>query len=334
MSNLSQIVADIKKGVFSPVYFLCGEEPYYIDEITDLIEAKALTEDEKAFNQTVVYGKDVVIDDLISTAKRFPMMAERQVVIVREAQHILSKVAQLESYVENPMQSTVLVFCCKYKKLDARTKFAKIVKKTGVVFESKKLYENQIPDWIISTLSKAKYQIEPKAAFMLVEFLGNDLSKIKLELKKLSISVPEGTLITPQVIEEHIGISKDFNVFELRGAIGNKDILRANRIANYFGQNPKAHPNVLTIGMLNSFFTQLLTYHGLKDKSKGSVAKALRVNPFFVDDYVTAAKNYPMRKVSQVIGLLREFDLKTKGVGAVSLAPSDVLKEMLFKILH
>ena len=202
-----------------------------------------------------------------------------------------------------------------------------------MVFESKKLYENQVADWIRKVLNGKKFQMEPKAAQMLVEFLGTNLSKISNELDKLILVLPEGTIISPAHIEENIGISKDFNNFELRKAVGNKNVVKANQITNYFSNNPKNNPTVMTVSLMNSFFTQLFLYHGLKDKSKGNVAKTLGVSPYFVDDYVTAARNYPMRKVSQVIGFLREADVKSKGVGA-NLSQSDLLKELLFKIMH
>ncbi|ANW95532.1 DNA polymerase III subunit delta [Wenyingzhuangia fucanilytica] len=333
MVEVKQLVTDINQGRIKPIYFLMGEEAYYIDKISEYIEKNILTEDEKGFNQTVVYGRDVSIDDIIGQAKQFPMMAERTVVIVKEAQDLSRTIENLVSYVENPLESTVLVVCYKYKTLDKRKKLIKAIAKKGVVFESKKLYENQIGDWISGVLKGKKYQINPKAAQMLVEFLGTDLSKISNELDKLMLVLPKETTITAQHIEENIGISKDFNVFELRKAIGKKEILKCNQIINYFAENPKSNPLVMTISLINSYFTQLLMYHGLKDKSKGNVAKTLRVNPYFVDDYVVAAKNYPMRKVSQIITYLREADVKSKGVGA-NLTDRDLLKELLFKILH
>jgi len=334
MTDVSKIVADIKQGNIKPIYFLMGEESYYIDKISEFIEKSILTEEEKGFNQMVLYGRDVSIEEIVSNAKRFPMMAECQVIIVKEAQELSRTIENLVPYVENPQPTTVLVMCYKYKTLDKRKKLAKMVGKTGVLFESKKLYENQVADWIRRVLSGKKYQIEPKAAQMLVEFLGNDLSRINNELEKLKVVVGDDKLITPKLIEENIGISKDFNNFELRKAVGEKQIVKANQIINYFAQNPKSNPLVMTISLLNSFFTQLLQYHGLKDKSKGSVAKALRVNPYFVSDYLSAGRNYPMRKVSQIIGLLRDADLKSKGVGASNLSQGDILKELLFKIMH
>lgn len=333
MNDVKLIVDDIKQGKLKPIYFLMGEEPYYIDKISDFIEETVLDESEKGFNQIVMYGRDVSVDEIVSSAKRFPMMAEHQVIIVKEAQDLTRTIDKLEAYATNPQPSTILVFNYKYKKLDKRKKVYKAIAKNGLIFESKKLYENQVGDWITKVLRGKKYSIEPKASQMLVEFLGTDLSKISNELDKLTSVLKEGTIISPNHIEENIGISKDFNNFELRKAVGNKDVVKANRIINYFSQNPKNNPLVMTISLLNSFFTQLLMYHGLQDKSKASVARVLGVNPYFVDDYVSAARNYPMRKVSQVIGFLRDSDVKSKGVGA-NQSQADILKELIFKILH
>lgn len=334
MDEVLKIVNDIKAGNIKPIYFLMGEESYYIDKLSDYIEDKVLTEDEKGFNQTVLYGRDVTIEDIVSTAKRYPMMAERQVVIVKEAQDLSRTIDKIESYAENPMPSTVLVICYKYKTLDKRKKVTKLLAKNGVVYESKKLYENQVGDWIKRVLAGKKYSIEPKANAMLVEFLGTDLSKINNELEKLQIILPKGSTITPKHIEDNIGFSKDFNVFELRKAIGDRNQLRAYTIADNFAQNPKDNPIVMTTSLVFSFFVQLLKYHGLKDKNPNNVAKVLGVNPFFLKDYDIAFKNYPMRKVSQIVGSLRDIDVKSKGVGANALPQSDLLKEMLFKIFN
>jgi DNA polymerase-3 subunit delta len=334
MESINQIVSDIQQGNIKPIYFLMGEEAYYIDKIADYIEKTVLTEEEKGFNQMVLYGRDVTIEDIISNAKRFPMMADRQVVIVKEAQDLSRTIENLVVYAENPQPSTVLVICYKYKTLDKRKKLSKVIGKSGLLFESKKLYENQVGDWIRRVLSGKSYKIEPKATLMLIEFLGTDLSKINNELEKLMLILPKGSLISPSHIEENIGISKDFNNFELRKAVGAKQIVKANQIVNYFAQNPRNNPLVMTISLLNSFFTQLLIYHGLKNKTKSNVASALKVNPYFVGDYDTAARNYPMRKVSQIISLLRDADMKSKGVGASNLNQGDILKELLFKIMH
>lgn len=334
MEEVKQLVSDIQKGLFKPVYFLMGEEPYYIDKISEYIENNVLTEEEKGFNQMVLYGRDVSIDDIVSNAKRFPMMAERQVLIIKEAQHLSRTIEKLVDYVNNPQPTTVLVINYKYKKIDKRKALYKALQKSSVVFESKKLYENQVADWIRRVLASKKYSITPKAAQMLVEFLGTDLSKINNELEKLQLIVAEGTQITPEQIEENIGISKDFNNFELRKAVGEKNTFKAHQIINYFSDNPKDNPTVVTVSLLHNFFTQLLQYHGLGDKSPRSVASSLRINPYFVSEYSNAARNYPMKKVSSVIGILREFDVKSKGVGANSLPQRDLLKELLVRIMN
>ena len=332
MDELVKIVNDIKAGNIKPIYFLMGEEPYYIDKLTEFMEANLLAEEEKGFNQTILYGRDVSIEDVVSTAKRYPMMAERQVVIVREAQELSRTIDKLESYAENPMPTTVLIFAYKYKTLDKRKKVTKVLAKNGLVYESKKLYENQVGDWLKRVLAGKKLNIEPKAAAMLVDFLGTDLSKIANELDKLAIILPKGSTITPEVIEENIGFSKDFNVFELRKAIGEKNQKKAYQIAQYFADNPKDNPLVLTVGQTFGFFIQLLKYHGLKDKNPKNVASALGINPFFVKEYDVAVKNYPMKKVSAIVATLRDIDVKSKGVGASSVGSGDLMKEMLAKI--
>ncbi|PTX42332.1 DNA polymerase III delta subunit [Christiangramia gaetbulicola] len=334
MDEARQIVTDIQKGNIKPIYFLMGEEPYYVDKISDFIAENILTEEERGFNQMTIYGRDSNIDDIVSNAKRYPMMAERQVVIVKEAQDLSRTIEKLVDYAENPQPTTVLVVCYKYKKIDKRKKLHKAIAKTGVIFEGKRMYENQVGDWIIKTLKARGFGISPKAAQMLVEFLGTDLGKIDNELQKLQLICPEGTTISPEIIEQNIGISKDFNNFELRKAIGEKDTLKAHRIINYFAQNPKDNPMVVTVSLLFSYFSQILQYHGLSDKSKGAVAKQLKVNPYFVNDYVNAARNYPMKKVSHAISLLQETDVKSKGVGAANVSQGDLLKELLVKIMN
>ncbi|SHG38187.1 DNA polymerase III, delta subunit [Flavobacterium micromati] len=334
MDEVLKIVNDIKTGNIKPIYLLMGEEPYYIDKLCDYIEKNVLSEEEKGFNQSVLYGRDVTIEDIISTAKRYPMMAERQVVIVKEAQDLTRTIEKLETYAENPVPSTVLVFCYKYKTLDKRKKVTKLIAKNGVVFESKKLYENQVGDWIKRVLAGKKYTIEPKANAMLVEFLGTDLSKINNELEKLQIILPVGSNITPKDIEENIGFSKDFNVFELRKALGERNQLKAYTIAENFAQNPKDNPMVVTTSLVFGFFIQLLKYHGLKDKNPKNVAAMLGVNPFFLKEYDVALKNFPMKKVSQIVAALRDIDVKSKGVGANALSQSDLLREMLYKIFN
>lgn len=333
MDEVKRIINDIHKKTLKPVYFLMGAEPYYIDEISGCIETQVLTEEEKGFNQMVLYGRDVTTDDIIAHAKRYPMMAEWQVIIVKEAQELSRTIENLASYVENPQPTTILVLCYKYKTIDKRKKLYKALAKNGLVYESKKLYENQVVEWIRRRLSEKRYTISYKASQMLVEFLGTDLSKINKELEKLQFILPRGHEITPEAIEENIGISKDYNNFELRKAIGERDMVKAARIINYFAQHPKDNPLVVTLSLLYNFFAQLLRYHGLRDRSSGNVASKLGVSPYFVSEYQIAAKHYPMKKVSSIISHLREADVKSKGVGANAIPQGELLKELLIKVM-
>ena len=331
--KFEQIISDLKNQIYHPIYLLSGEEAFFIDEISDFIEKNVLNESEKEFNQTILYGKETDVPTIIETAKRFPMMSNYQVVIVKEAQEI-KKIEELANYAAQPLTSTLLVLCYKYKKIDKRKVFAKTIAKTGVLFESPKLYENKIPDWINTQLQQKELSIRPKAALMLTEFLGTDLGKIANEIEKLAINLPKGTEITDALIEENIGISKDYNVFELQNALGKKNILKANQIINYFAANQKDNPMIKVVGVLYMFFSKLLIFHYLKDKSQNSIASALSVNPFFVRDYQTAAQNYSVKKLVNIVSLLREYDLKSKGVNNISSSDGELMKELVFKILH
>ncbi len=310
-----------------------GAEPYYIDTIADYIEDHILTEEEKGFNQVVLYGRDVTVNDIIAHAKRYPMMAERQVVVIKEAQDLSRTIENLVAYAGNPQPTTVLVFCYKYKIIDKRKKLYKTLSKNNAIFESKKLYENQVVEWIKRVLPGRGYSISYKASQMLVEFLGTSLSKVNNELEKLQLVLPEGSEITPEAIERNIGISKDYNNFELRKAIGERNMTKASRIITYFAQNPKDNPLVVTVSLLYTFFSQLLQYHGLQDRSPKNVASKLRINPYFVGEYQTAARHYPMKKASRIIAHLRDTDVKSKGVGANALPQGELLKELLVKIM-
>ena len=348
--EFNEIMSELKKKVYRPVYFLMGEEPYFIDIISDYIENNVLDEMGKEFNQTVLYGRDVNASDIIGAAKRFPMMSEHQVIIVKEAQNIRDLVAKekegdkqkdkekaklpFESYLENPQKSTILVICYKYKTIDKRTIIAKFIEKNAVLFDSKKIYENQVPAWINNYLQGKEFTIGPKASALLTEYLGTNLSKVSNELDKLIINLPQKAEITVDQIQANIGISKDYNVFELQNAIGKKEVLKANRIINYFAANDKEHPLVMTVSSLYGYFCKLLSYHFVTDKSKGSIASALGVNPFFVSDYERAAKNFSVDKLRRIFAYLREYDLKSKGVETGSVTEGELLKELLFKILH
>jgi len=329
-----EIISDLKNRIFKPVYFLAGEEPYYIDLITDFIEEKVLPEAEKAFNQMVIYGDDTNIPSIIDTARRFPMMASHQVIIIKEAQS-LKKLEDLIIYLEKPLLSTILVFSYKYKTLDKRTKLFKTLENRGVYFESPRIRDYLIPGWIERYLMTKGIRIDPSASAMLTEYLGTDLHKIVNELDKLIITLPEGKpVITNSLIEKNIGISKDYNNFELQKAIGEKNILKANMIVHYFADNPKDNPIMLTIASLFGYFSKLLTYHYLTDKSKNNVAAELKVNPFFVKDYEVSATKYNVSRTVQIISLLRTYDMRSKGYGDPGTEPGDLLKELVYKILH
>jgi DNA polymerase III subunit delta len=332
--KFDQIMSDLRNKKYSPIYFLMGEETYFIDEISDYIAANVLNESEKTFNQTVIYGKDTDIANVINAAKRYPMMANNQVIIVKEAQNI-KNIDDLIYYVEKPLKSTVLVINYKYKELDKRKKLFTALDKTAVVLNSERLYEDKIPNWISEYLHSKGYGISPEAAVILTEFLGNDLSKIVNELTKLFITLPQGTTkITSDIIEKNIGFSKDYNNFELQKALATKDVLKANRIILHFAKNPNDNPFVLTISSLYSYFIKVFKYHFLKDKSKGAVAAALKIPPFFAGEYEAAARRYPPAKLVLIIEWLREYDLKSKGVGSYSATSGDLLKELVYKILH
>jgi|SRR5664279_2446180 len=328
-----EIISDLKNRIFKPVYFLAGEEPYYIDLISDYIQEKVLPESEKAFNQIILYGDTTNLTAVIDTARRFPMMSSHQVLIIKEAQS-LKKLDDLIVYLEKPLASTILVICYKYKTIDKRTKLFKVLESRGSYFESARVRDYQIPPWIERYLMLKGIKTDPTASAMLTEYLGTDLHKIVNELDKLIITLPPGKPVTTALIEKNIGISKDYNNFELQKAIGEKNILKANTIVYYFADNSKDNPITLTIASLFGLFSKVLTYHYLTDKSKNNVAAVLKVNPFFVRDYEVYASKYNAAKTVQIISLLRTYDLKSKGFCDPGTDPGDLLKELVFKILH
>jgi len=329
-----QILKDLKGKKYAPVYLLHGDESYYIDKISKFIEEKVLAESERSFNQMIMYGKDTDHKTLIDTCSRYPMMASHQVVILKEAQE-MKTLKELLPYIQKPVPSTLLVICFKHKKFDGRTKFGKAIKASAVVFESKKLYDNKIPDWIQSYLKDKKLDISPSAAALVAEYLGTSLSKVSNELDKLAINIPKGTTIDEKHIQDQIGISKEYNVFELQKALGTKDIVKSNRIINYFISNPKKNPLVVVVGTLFNFFSKVYLTHFLKNKSEGEMMSSLGVrHAFFLKDYKLAARNYPILKSKNVISILKEYDLKSKGVERNSTSDGDLMKEMVYKILH
>jgi len=332
--DANSVIQNLKKGIYHPIYLLQGEEPYYINEISNWIEKNVLTEAERGFNQTIFYGKDSDAITIAESAMRFPMMADKQVIIVKEAQ-TLNKIETLISYAEKPLASTILVLNYKYKKLRANTKLAKAIKKNGLVFTSDKVRDYQLPKWVEGYLRERGFSITPQAVQILTAYLGTNLGKVANELDKLIIAIKDTNKITPEHIEKNIGISKDFNIFEVQNALGEKNIFKANQIINYFGANDKQNPIQATTAMLYSYFSKIFKFHFLKDKSERNAAAKLGVNPFFVKDYIAAARKYSPTKLYEIIGILREYDMKSKGFGVSGLvSTADLQKEMIYKILH
>jgi len=329
-----QIIKELKAKQYAPIYLLHGNESYYIDKISKYIEENVLTEGEKSFNQMIMYGKDTDHKTLIDTCSRYPMMASHQVVILKEAQE-MKTLKELLPYINKPVHTTILVICFKHKKFDGRTKFGKLVKQKALTFESKKLYDNQIPDWIQSYLKDKKLTISPSASALVAEYLGENLSKVSNELDKLAINLTPGTEVNEKHIQEQIGISKEYNVFELQKALGTKSVVKSNRIINYFISNPKKNPLVVVVGTLFNFFSKVYLTHFLKNNSEREMMEKLGVrHAFFLKDYKLAARNYPFQQSQNVISILKEYDLKSKGVDRVNATEGDLMKEMVFKILH
>ena len=332
MNEVEKILAELEKKNYSPIYYLYGEEPFFIDFISDYIERNVLSDDEKAFNQQIVYGKDITIDTLIHYAREYPMMAERRVIIVKEAKELNRTIANLEPYVKNPSPTTLLVICYKYGKIDGKTKLAKELNKY-VSLESKKLYESDTLKWITKYLKDNNYTITQVASQLLVSFLGTDLGRIANELNKLKIILPKGTEITPSHIEENIGISKDFNVFELQNAIGKKEFPKAMQIIKYFNENQKDNAMPMITENLYQYFKKLFIYSSSIGKADAELAREMGINPFFLKDYKVAAMNYPVKKISFCMEVIKQTDLKSKGVESGSISYYDLLKELIVKII-
>lgn len=330
-----EIVRNLKNEVYSPVYFLMGEEDYYIDRISDYLVNHALTETEKEFNLTVLYGADTDIATVINAAKRYPMMSKYQVVVVKEAQH-LRNIEELTYYLQKPLASTILVFCYKHGALDRRKKITAEIEKAGVLFESKKLKEAQLPGFISSYLKRKQVEIEPKASEMMAEFVGADLNRMAGELEKLIITLPAGQKrITPELIERNIGISKDYNNFELRNALIAKDVLKANQIVKYFEENPKNNPLQVTLAVLFNFFANLMLAYYAPEKTDQGIAAQLGLrSPWQSKDYMIAMQKYSGVKVMQIIGAIRECDAKSKGIGNPSTSDGELLRSLVYMILH
>lgn len=327
------IIDKAKKGDFDNVYLLHGEEPYYIDLICDAIVANALREEERDFNQSILYGRDIDAGSLIAELKAYPMMAERRLVVLREAQD-MKGIEDLEPYFDNVTSSTVFVICHKYKNVDSRKNVFKKAAKAGTTYKSVKIPDYKLADWIIMQVRASGYGITEKAAVLLTEFLGNDLARITNELDKLYLLVEKGTTINDVHIEENIGISKDYNFFELSNAVGSRNVLKAFTIVDYFVHNPKAGPLVPVVSNLYRLFKNLMIIHFLENKSKESVASALKVHPFVATQLMGAAKIYPPKKVASNIHLLHEYDLKSKGIGNSGFEDGELMKELVYQLMH
>ncbi|MCZ4222126.1 DNA polymerase III subunit delta [Pedobacter rhodius] len=337
----AEIIKDIKARKFKPVYLLHGEEAYYIDQVTEYIEDKLLSDAEKGFNQTVLYGKDTDMATVLGAAKRYPMMSDHQVVIVKEAQDLKwakeegnSKEAEFVlNYFEKPLPSTILVLAFKYANFDKRKKIYKAISKSGLIFQSDPVRDYKLVPWIEDFVKEKGYKIDQQASALMAEYLGTDLSKIANEIEKLMLNVSKDVTINTDLVQKNIGISKEYNVFELQKALAVRNVLKCNQIIDYFASNPKANPTVMVLANLGGYFTKLLKYHYVPNKA--DAASVLGVPPFFIKDYEVAARNYNTGKVFQVISLLREYDLKSKGLDSSgNVDDGQLYKELIFKIIH
>ncbi len=328
-----QLIEDLKAQKYAPVYLLTGEENYYIDLVSDYFENKVIAEEFRDFDQTVVYGRETDMKTVVSLAKRYPMMSPVQLVLVKEAQDIAKDWELLADYLDHPQPQTLLVFCYRHKKMDKRTKTYKAISTKGVVYEKNKMRDYEVPDWIARIVMQQGYQITQKGAVLIAESLGNDLGKIVNELSKVYISLPKGTVINEDVIETNIGISKDYNVFELQNAIGRRDVAQCTRIVNHLAANPKEYPIQMLLPLLYGFFIKVMLFHQEPDKKKAMAV--MNVNPYFLKDYETAARNYTLGKLASCIGYLYDADLRSKGVrNNGTVTDGELLKELVFKITH
>jgi len=338
-TKAEDVLKDLRSGKYAPIYFLQGEEPFFIDQISDFIEKNALKEHEKGFNQVIMYGKDVAISDILNNARRFPMMADRQVVIVKEAQNIQNlgreeADQQLINYIKNPLPSTILVFAHKYKTIDGRKSLGKELDKNVVFVKSEKIKEHLLPGWIEDYIKGQGHEINNQTAVFLAESIGNNLEVIANEIGKMFLNFTEKTTITKDHIQKFIGINKEYNNFELTKAIGLKDVLKANKIVHYFAQNPKSHPLIPIVGLVYAYFSKLAVIHYNKNSSENELAKLTGVHPYFLKEYKIAANNYRLGKVIDNIAYIKEADLRSKGVETSGMEDSEILRELVFKIMH
>ena len=328
--SAEKILSDFKKKNFKPVYWLEGEEPFFIDEVVEYAEHKILAESEASFNLSVFYGKDTDWATVINACRRYPMFSEKQVVIIKEAQQ-MRDIEKLEGYIENPLLSTILVVSYKDKKIDARTKFAKVVKAKGELLSTKKMYDNQLPEWVNAIVYGNGLSISPKALAILIENIGNDLSRIKTEIEKLSVNLGARKTITEDDIETYIGVSKEYNIFELQDAFVKKNLSKALKIIQYFEKNPKAAPIQLILPSLYSFFSKVYAVHSLNTTDERQVATALGINPYFVKDYMQTVKNYNYNTIEKILLLLHHYNLKSVGINTINNDDTSLMKELIVK---
>lgn len=330
--SAEKILSEWKKGRFKPIYWLEGDEPYFIDMLVDYAEHKILSESEAGFNLTIFYGRDADWAAVVNACRRYPMFAERSVVLLKEAQH-MRDIDKLEPYIENPLSSTVFVVSYKEKKVDARTKFAKLLKQNAEVFTTKKIYDSQLPEWASNMVQQHGLTINQKALQLLVDHIGNDLSRIQNEIEKLAVNLGSRKNITEDDIETYIGVSKEFNVFELQDAMVRRDLAKAIRIIQYFEANPKAAPIQMMLPALYNFFSKVYMIFGVQGDEK-TLATAIGVNPYFIKDYIAAAKNYAYEGVERILLLLHEYNLRSVGVNNAGAEDSSLMKEMVVKMMR
>lgn len=339
MAEYKEIVKDIQNGKYAPIYFLQGDEPFFIDNIIGHLEEGALSEDQKGFNQYVLYGKETGFTEVVNVARKFPMTGDRQVVIVKEAQeirdwHSEGALKLLGGYLQNPVPSTILAFAHKYKSLDRRKKISKLFEKNSIFFNSKRLYDDKVPGWAKSYAQAMGADISDKAVMILTENIGNNLLRLAKEIDKLRLNVPAGRQIDDAAVQKYVGISKDYNTFEFQKALSLKDEAGAFKIVNYFATNPSSNPVVLIIANLFAYYTKLLLIHHSGSFDKGSVARTIGINPFFANEYIRAARNYPVQTVLRNLMFIKESDLQSKGIGFAPMKEGDILKELIYKLMH
>ena len=329
----NEIIASIDKKEYKNLYFLSGDESYYIDKISIYISEKILNDEDKAFNQVILYGKETSASEIISEVKQYPFGAKYRVIIIKEAQYV-ANIENIENYIKKPLSTTILVICYKNKKIDKRKSFIKYIQKNLLLFESNKLYDNQVVSWINSYCKENKRLISNKSCAILAEYLGASLTKITNELDKLFININKEQEITPILIEQNIGISKDYNVFEFQNSLGKKDVMQCNKIANYLSSNSKIYPFVLTITSVFSFCQKIIIYKQIQNQDKQQIATALKINPYFISQYQIASNNYSIKQLNYIFKYIREYELRSKGIGNKNTTSESLLKELTFKILH